>query len=361
MRKKYFKIFSCCLVVEGASNSIICDLQRGTIQKIPLEIGSLLQESKTQTIQNFIETFSDHNPDKIWTFFDSLVERELGFYTDFPESFPDIEIFHETPRIIENAVIEIDRSLELQIYNRMFCELSELGCLGVEIRFLCKMDFEFVAFILDKIKNSRIGSIELVLKNDGNDNFFELVYEKLIKCYYRINSVIVYNSQEQFIDNTKRQSSIIAIKDSEYFNIHCGSIHLNFFRVNKELFFESKLFNNCLNKKVSINKNGEIKNCLSMISSYGNIVENTIREALDNPEFRKYWNINKDQIEVCKDCEFRYICTDCRAYVEEPENIYSKPLKCGYDPYTGKWEEWSKNPLKQKAIEYYGMEEIIKE
>lgn len=81
----------------------------------------------------------------------------------------------------------------------------------------------------------------------------------------------------------------------------------------------------------------------------------------NNPGFKKYWNIKKDDMTKCKDCEFRYICTDCRAYLEDPDDIYSAPLKCGYDPYTGKWEKWSKNPLKQKAIEYYGMEDLVRE
>ena len=98
-----------------------------------------------------------------------------------------------------------------------------------------------------------------------------------------------------------------------------------------------------------------------MKRSFGNIKNITLEEALSHPDFKKLWNINKDQIEVCKDCEFRYICTDCRAYLEDPENIYSKPLKCGYNPYTCEWEEWSTNPLKQKAIEYYGMEELAKQ
>ena len=48
------------------------------------------------------------------------------------------------------------------------------------------------------------------------------------------------------------------------------------------------------------------------------------------------------------------------AYLEDPENILSKPLKCGYNPYTCEWEEWSTNPLKQKAIEYYGMQDLVK-
>jgi len=75
---------------------------------------------------------------------------------------------------------------------------------------------------------------------------------------------------------------------------------------------------------------------------------------------KKYWNITKDQIDICKDCEFRHICTDCRAYIEDPKNIYSKPLKCGYNPYTNDWSDWSANPLKQRTIEYYGMQELVK-
>ncbi len=78
----------------------------------------------------------------------------------------------------------------------------------------------------------------------------------------------------------------------------------------------------------------------------------------DQPGFKKYWDINKDKIYVCKDCEFRYICTDCRAYVEDPEDILSKPLKCGYNPYTGEWSEWSKNVLKTKAILNYKLDHI---
>ena len=93
--------------------------------------------------------------------------------------------------------------------------------------------------------------------------------------------------------------------------------------------------------------------------SFGNLSDTKLSDVLNHPELKKYWNINKDKIHVCKDCEFGYICTDCRAYTENPEDIYSKPLKCGYDPYTGIWSEWSKNPLKQEGIKFYGIENLI--
>ncbi len=50
---------------------------------------------------------------------------------------------------------------------------------------------------------------------------------------------------------------------------------------------------------------------------------------------------------------------DCRAYLETPDDNYSKTLKCGYDPFTMEWEEWSTNRLKQKAIQHYGLKDII--
>jgi SPASM domain peptide maturase of grasp-with-spasm system len=93
-----------------------------------------------------------------------------------------------------------------------------------------------------------------------------------------------------------------------------------------------------------------------MSLSFGNIKDIMLEKALNHENFKKYWNITKDQIAVCKDCEFRHICTDCRAYIEEPNDMYSKPLKCGYDPYSNKWSEWSTNPLKRKGIKFYGME-----
>ena len=131
---------------------------------------------------------------------------------------------------------------------------------------------------------------------------------------------------------------------------HCGMISTDYFTINIKTFTEAQQHNTCLNRKISIDTEGYIRNCPSMKEHYGNIKDTTLQEALVHPDFKKYWFVNKDQISVCKDCEFRYICTDCRAYIENPEDMYSKPLKCGYNPYTCEWEEWSTNPLKQKVI-----------
>ena len=54
-----------------------------------------------------------------------------------------------------------------------------------------------------------------------------------------------------------------------------------------------------------------------------------------------------------KEFEFRFICTDCRAYLENPNDILSKPLKGGFDAYTNEWTFWAKTITKQKIFELY--------
>ncbi len=70
-----------------------------------------------------------------------------------------------------------------------------------------------------------------------------------------------------------------------------------------------------------------------MEKSYGNISKDSLVDISRMDHFREVWYINKSKIEVCKDCEYRCLCSDCRAYISDPNNIYSKPLKCHYNPY----------------------------
>ena len=112
---------------------------------------------------------------------------------------------------------------------------------------------------------------------------------------------------------------------------------LNFVN-NLPFFTEAQHHNTCLNRKICIDENGDIRNCPAMKKSYGNIRDTTLKEAIEKPGFKDCWTICKDQIDVCKDCEFRYMCTDCRAFIKDPENLYSQPAKCTYNPYICLWE-----------------------
>jgi SPASM domain peptide maturase of grasp-with-spasm system len=105
----------------------------------------------------------------------------------------------------------------------------------------------------------------------------------------------------------------------------------------KEHYLESLKYNTCLNRKLCIDFDGYIKNCPAMEKIFGNIKNTSLKEAIQTQGFKNLWKVNKDKIDVCKDCEFRYICTDCRCFIKNKKNIFSQPSKCAYNPYICKW------------------------
>ena len=61
-------------------------------------------------------------------------------------------------------------------------------------------------------------------------------------------------------------------------------------------------------------------------------------EIVNSNHFRNLWNINKDNIEICKDCEFRYCCPDNRLPIIQGNRVLFEE-DCLYNPYTNTWNE----------------------
>jgi SPASM domain peptide maturase of grasp-with-spasm system len=189
--------------------------------------------------------------------------------------------------------------------------------------------------VLQKTSNKGIKSLDLILpltKEFSKDKISKLL------ALFPV-SKLEFHSVEEDSDSAvlthRYDGAVLFTRARVTSETHCGVVDPAYFRVNKELFLESLRFNSCLYKKIAVDSNGDIKSCPSMTNSYGNVRYTTLRAAFQNQAFQELWAINKDKVNVCKYCEFRYMCTDCRAYVQDD---YDKPAKCNYDPFTGKWD-----------------------
>lgn len=359
---KKVMLFDCCYLVKGASRSLICDTQRLEFEFIPNSLYDILIHHNGKTIDEIKQAYDNEYDEVIDEYFEFLSDKEYIFFTDNVENFPKSQPTFRLPSLIDNSIIDIRNYLSIDLFKNLLHQLTHLGCRVIQIRsFSIDTDFSELIVLLDALKGFNLDSIEVVwnLKNSKSEE--EL--RKFISDYPVVNRVYFFNNIEEFdfeIKYTDSQRTVIQsskkVVDSER---HCGVISPFYFALHPMVFTESQHHNTCLNRKISIDQNGNIKNCPSMTENYGNLKDTTLQEALNHPDFKKYWNIKKDQISVCQDCEFRHICTDCRAYVENPEDIYSKPLKCGYNPYTCEWEDWSTNPLKEKAMNHYGLNIVV--
>ncbi|UOU97827.1 grasp-with-spasm system SPASM domain peptide maturase [Chryseobacterium daecheongense] len=364
--KKVFKLYSNCIPVKGKNRSLICDLQRGNFEFIPNGLYDILKSyNGKKSVDEIKSIFENQYDDIIDEYFDFLLEKEFVFYTQNPNYFPKMDMSFSYPFEVSNAIVEIDSKTKDVL--KIIDSLESVNCKFLEIRSYEIISLDIIENILEYISRNEmiISSVRVIIQFSNTINI--QILQTIMENYPRVTCFIVVNSKDESYTpvDEKKQRFIFFTKLHIDNNLHCGKVYPNFFTSNIKMFTESINHNSCLHKKISIDKDGNIKNCPSIPQSFGNIKDTALENALNHPEFKKYWNLTKDSIEVCKDCEFRYICTDCRAYTEQthvnPEGLdISKPLKCGYNPYTGEWEEWSTNPLKQKAIEHYGMQDLSK-
>lgn len=347
----YFILHADCKLVDGYNRSIIYDLTRESFSFIPNALYEILSEDFELTIQQITTKYGEEHKTIILEYFDFLIEKEYLYFTEDPEersSFPAISTQYESPYVVTNVIIDYDA--KVHPINLIVAQLEMLGSVHLQLRFYSKKLLNQLDTILETTVDSRIKSIELVMPEEKS-----IEMDLLLENHLRIQSVILHTSQQNEvqtingIDIQKTKTSLSSAKC-------CGQIQMGNFSINLPFFNETAHYNNCLNKKIAIDTNGNIKNCPSMKLSYGNIEEVSLKKVAENAIFQELWSIDKASIETCKGCEFRNMCLDCRAYIEDPKDIYSKPLKCGYDPKTNKWEDWSINPLKKEAITYYNLQ-----
>ena len=331
--EKVYK-YPSCLTVSGYSRSIVQDLFKSKYYFIPNILVDLLSDINGKTINEVINS-GKYDKNVIDEYISFLKEKDLICLSEQSLTYKELELKFYYPARISNAIIVItthDNNL-----SEIIKQLEYLCCENIQIYFETLMTTQDVYNVLSYFESSRVSSIELIIKyNKILDNLE--VLRRFFISEKRIFKIIFYqaNKSEKVNIDEFGYKHVYFVEDDLNYN-DCGCIHPLYLQTNLLFFTEAQNHNTCLNRKVCIDGNGNIKNCPSMNKSYGNIKDTTIAKIINREDFKSLWNINKDNVDVCKDCEFRYMCSDCRAFLKDSENIYSQPAKCPYNPYICKW------------------------
>lgn len=334
--KKILVLFACCFPIKGFCRSIIYDIQRNVYFFIPNSLLIVLNDYRNKTIGEIKQHFSIEEQKILEHYITFLLENEVAFLCDKSDItlFPAMMKRWISPFDIENFVLDIDKDSKHD-YTKIINELSVLETRVIHIRFFSNVTYSKLNLLLKLVNNSNIRSSEFILpfcKDIKWDNWVST-----IKMFRKIKCLTFFGSLQNSILKIDQCTVIFTSKriSSER---DCGIISKDIFSCNKELFMEAQNFNTCLNRKISIDKRGNIKNCPSMQRSFGQFGKKSLQEILQSKHFQSFWKLKKDDIHVCRDCEFRYMCSDCRAFIKDFSDIYSKPAKCYYNPYVAKWE-----------------------
>lgn len=345
MEQDYFRIFTNCRISKGFTRSIIADTQRQHAEFIPNSLAEVIEKlNRKASLSSLYKEYGADNAEALTEYLTFLEKEQYGFYCSREEFdlFPEMDLAYHNPSLLTNIIIEFSPE-QLSSLPTIVQQLDLLGCKDVALvcyDSLTAADFAFIGRCFD---HSIVKSVELISKY--SDLASESFLSKTSMTFERLTSLVFHSAPEHreiSWDNTILCDVSFTTVEFKSFSF-CGGVNLEYFNVNLPKVLEATNHNSCLHKKIAIDIQGNIKNCPAMSHSYGNIKEVSLGEALNHPSFKQYWNLTKDHTEVCKDCEFRIICTDCRAYTQgthtnENGLDSSKPLKCGYDPYTGTWQ-----------------------
>jgi SPASM domain peptide maturase of grasp-with-spasm system len=332
----YIKLFANCIPVKGYCQSFIFDLQRRFEScSIPNSLYDILTYHKNKSLTSIKQAYDNKYDEIIDEYFEFLVNKEFAFECSKEEidNFPDIDLSYYTPSDINNAIIDLDGYDETYL-EKIFNELSKARCNAIQLRFYSQISIESLISIGRLLDKKRLLSVELVLKYSN-----EFTVNTLLDLKYkfpRYHRFFIYDSPSKSMTD-----EIYFFLEKMNFLNDCGKVSSSLFSISIDTISESLNWNSCLNRKVSIDINGNIKNCPYMPDSYGNIRSTSLSGVIRLPRFKEYWSIKKDDIETCRDCEYRYICTDCRAFTNNLNNKYSQPSKCTYNPYIALWKEES--------------------
>lgn len=357
---RFFNLYSDIYITKGYNRILISDLGRSISKLYPLELHELIEELKSASIESVLENYDSESKAIVEEYIGYLLEKEYGFVTegDWDKNFLPLSYEYHDHQQISNLFIEVEK---LEIPATLIQSIANLRISHLVV--FCRsaasaqelIDFE------KAFDNTAVEGLELysAYSPELNADFLQNVHNQTQRVYHLVffqceKTPVLQNTGYRFTLDFKRGP----------LSIHsCGKVNVDYFNTNMPKVLEAINHNSCLHKKLGIDIDGNIRNCPVMPQSFGNINKMTLEEVLQQGAVQQYWNMTKEEITVCRDCEFRNVCTDCRAFTErshynESGLDISKPLKCGYDPYSNEWTEWSLNPLKEIAITYYGFEKL---
>lgn len=115
-----------------------------------------------------------------------------------------------------------------------------------------------------------------------------------------------------------------------------------FAKITSNVFWRNRTGHNCFSEQICIGVDGNVYPCLAERKiSYGDITKESLVGIFFSGKARYFKNLSKDKVEICRDCEYRYCCFDCRVRAKDflGGDFHPNPWWCTYNPYRGKWED----------------------
>ena len=301
-----FLLSTDCKIVTGENGILLYDL--GRQRYIPL----------SQKMKDVIVSFNSlcyiENPKEEVDFIDFLVKEEYGFYIsrNLITCFSEIRGVWLEPSSIHSVSIELERIFTAaKVLNYIFADTC---CTTYTLIIDSISVSEFVEF-QSHMSLSFSPTIDFIFL-DGSDLSLVDIKDWISNTPY-VNSVQVYSCRSIGLDILN--NCTITMSNMAYKKTNKVVSKDNFF-VNIKFFNEAKMFNPAFYKKVYIDRKLKVKRYVNDIKDFGSLFDVSFQDLIKNENFTELWYLNKDLIDQCRSCKFRYMCLDDNIPVLDNDN-----------------------------------------
>ena len=308
-----FKLHAETPIVQGYLRSCVYDLPRQAHDFLPNEVAV-----KFKAFENAALSVIDHEfdeEDKKW--FSYVVEKEYGFTIDeaFKDCFPKINFNWAHPALISNAIIDIQ--VKTAVID--FSYLEQLNCKHLLLRFFDIESLEGITgYLKDVLQDLTFKSIDVVIEKNP-----------------------LFSKKEYTNFGKRLLKEVPLITGLSYNEAKANEMFVPRFVINIDVFSEAQQHNTFFNRKLYLAGNGDICNAIEHPKVYGNLKNleqfEDLEAIVSSSEYQELWHTSKDNIDVCRDCEFRYMCIDNRLPRKKTDGSFYYEEECAYNPYIAKW------------------------
>ena len=339
----HFKLHANCIPVKGAEKSIIVDLQNFSFYEVPNLLFEILQHTKDKEVDEIKEFYKHEYDEGIDAYFQKFIDLKLGFHLDSADElneFPSLVLDWKTPYYVQAAVFEID-SNDRYDYLKVLRELIDLQLPSVLFHFVNHCKAIDIVDITSALDQSIIKTCDLFVSFEYLE---EEMMDELLKNHERIRRLVLINTpkdldQDGFYQKYPLKDKIQLTSKNIDPNVYADNISIENFKFLQTYFAEAQTYNVALNKKISFDKKGNIKNFLSHNQIFGNIHIDDWQKIYQSSVFQEKWLVSNDQIIKCRDCQFRYGCFSNSDLAKNDNEEWEKLQLCSFDPYSSSWNE----------------------
>ncbi len=247
------------------------------------------------------------------------------------------EIGIEEIEIYTNAILITDKHIELfkEFNVHIAVSIYSDNAVQHDAITLKKGSWKKTISNVDLLYNNGIKLRFGIVAMNKNNKIIEKVKPWLIERYDK--NVIVG------VDVTRtcgRGNNINTVPWKRFKEVHIRKDNKRFMPATLET-LQTTLYNNiCWGGLVCIHPNGDVSPCeMEFNTIQGNINNSSLHEIITSKNDIAQ-RLSKDKIDICKQCEYRYVCWECRAMSNVlNKKTNSKPPTCMYNPLNGTWQD----------------------